>query len=101
MLELAEALLAGRSIDQGTGTSLSPLVVRVDPVVLEAVPAVPEVPVVPVVLDPLVAAALSDRMANSIRPEVGFTITSLIVPRVCPCELFTSAPMSLLARTFC
>jgi hypothetical protein len=52
-------------------------------------------------VDPEVLAPERDRMANSTRPEVGFRITSLIVPMVDPCELLTVAPMSCVARIFC
>jgi hypothetical protein len=37
---------------------------------------------------------LSERMAKSIRPEAGLTMTSLMVPKVSPEELLTSAPLS-------
>lgn len=50
----------------------------------------------------LEALELSDRIAKSIRPEFGFTIVSLIVPRVSPLEPVTLAPMSWLAlRSWC
>ncbi len=43
---------------------------------------------------PVLPEELSERMAKSILPEPGFTIWSLIVPRVSPEELFTSASLS-------
>lgn len=45
----------------------------------------------------LLLLELSERMAKSMRPEPGLTMTSLTVPSVSPEELLTSAPLSWLA----
>jgi hypothetical protein len=42
---------------------------------------------------------LREITAKSIRPDEGSRMTSLIVPNDSPEELFTSAPINLLART--
>ncbi len=90
-LVLLLALLAeleGRSIIQGTGTSFSPLE-----------PVLEVLDVLEALLELLPALELSERTAKSSRPEVGLTITSLIVPRVLPEESVTCAPVNWLARS--
>ncbi len=97
-----EALLEGRSIDQGTGTSFSPELEEVlEALLLLEAPGVLllEAPGVlllepPGLLLPPLALELSDRTAKSIRPEEGFRMTSLIVPRVLPVESDTCAPVN-------
>lgn len=89
LLELL-AVLEGRSIIQGTGTSFSPLEPLVEE--LEGLVELEELP-------PLVALELSERTAKSIRPEEGLTMTSLMVPKVLPEESVTCAPVSWLARS--
>ena len=49
----------------------------------------------------LAPAPLVEITAKSMRPEPGFTTISLMVPRVWPWLLFTSAFMSLLALVSC
>ena len=64
----------------------------------------PEVSELPVLLElpeglveaPALLEPLSDRIAKSIRPEVGFTMQSLIVPSELPVEPVTWAPVSWL-----
>ncbi len=113
-------MLEGRSIDQGTGTSFSPeldevelpevldalllleplgllleplgLVLELLGLVLELLGLVLEPP--GLLLPPEEALALSDRTAKSIRPEDGFKMTSLIVPKVLPVESVTCAPVN-------
>ncbi len=84
-LELVLAELEGRSIIQGTGTSFSPELVDV----LEALELL--------LLELLLG--LSEITAKSMRPEAGFTISSLIVPRTLPEESVTDAPVNWLARS--
>ena len=63
----------------------------------EEVPLPGEVEVPPVApAEP--PALLSDRMAKSIRPELGLTMKSLIVPICVPELLVTCAPVSWLPR---
>lgn len=92
-LELLLALGLLRSKAQGTGISLSPVVEGVvDPVVLEVLVDVSDVsvlvpvpvPEVPSPVDPPWLDASSEIMANSTLPEVGFTITSEMVPKFSP-----------------
>lgn len=95
------AIDEARSKLQGTGTSF-PAEPEVLVVVLVVVLEVPvEVPAVVLegVAVPLLLVSDNERIAKSTRPEVGSRMTSLIVPRLSPVELFTSAPINLLART--
>lgn len=108
----------GRRSNQGTATCLPP-VEPVEPalelsalgelvsalpsdgvvlLLLEGLVLVPEVVPEGLVAPPeLLLAELSERIAKSILPEPGLTIWSLMVPRVSPEELLTSAPLSWLA----
>jgi hypothetical protein len=85
LLDAAE--LAGRSKVHGTGTSFSPVVVVLAPVL----------DVDGVVL-PLIAEELNWITAKSILPESGLMITSLMVPSWSPDVVCTCAPVSLVAR---
>jgi len=49
----------------------------------------------------LLELEFKDKIANSILPEVGLMMVSLMVPRVSPEEPVTLAPISWLARTGC
>ena len=53
------------------------------------------------VLLPELLLELSESTANSIRPEFGLMMVSLIVPRLSPEEPVTVAPVNWLARTCC
>lgn len=77
-LELEE--LDGRSRVQGIGTSFSP----VDGVAEDEA----------LLVEPLAVRLIT---AKSTLPDVGFRMTSLMVPRVSPDDPWTLAPMSLLA----
>jgi hypothetical protein len=70
--------LAGRNIVQGTGTNWPPAaaLVALESLVLEVLD-------VPVELVPP-AVGLKEITAKSIRPDAGFRMTSLIVPRFSP-----------------
>lgn len=94
----------GRSSIQGTATCL-PLVEVVAPglaalleLLSDGLVLVPELVPEGLVAPPeLLLEELSERIAKSMRPEPGFTIWSLMVPRVSPEELLTSQPLSWLA----
>jgi len=91
----------GRKSIQGTATCLPLLELLSDGVVLllEGLVLVPELEPEGLLAPPelLLPEELSERMAKSIRPEPGFTMTSLMVPRVSPEELLTSELLSWLA----
>jgi hypothetical protein len=98
----------GRSSIQGTATCLPLLELELEVLLellsdgvvllLEGLVLVPELEPEGLLAPPeLPLEELSDRIAKSIRPEPGFTIWSLMVPRVSPEELLTSQPLSWLA----
>jgi hypothetical protein len=100
-----EPELVGRSNDQGTATclpalELEPVLPSEELVPLELVP----LELVPLVLLPgdelapeeLVPDELSEMIAHSSRPEVGFAITSLTVPSVSPEVDCTCEPVNWL-----
>jgi len=117
LVELLELELEGRRSIQGTATCFPPLELAElpeldepdvspppadpeeeddDPELGLEVPWPDELPLV-LVAEPLLDE-LSDTIANSILPEPGLMISSLIVPSVWPEELVTFAPVNWLAR---
>lgn len=85
-LELPKPLLSCELLELPLGLVLLPLGLVLEPLGL-------------VLLEP--ALELSDRIANSIRPEFGFTIVSLMVPSVWLDEPVTLAPINWLALIDC
>jgi len=95
----------GRMSCQGIATSFSdPEVVEMDPLVDPGVDCeeAEELEVVPLVLELLpLDEPEYEITAKSIRPEAGLMITSSILPRSSPVEVFTLELVSLLARISC